>query len=131
MKALILASLLAAGSAAAQDRPAAPAPAAPAAAPAPSVSIEQAYKREYAFLEYLARHSGRVVSRAEITEHVWDENHDPMSNVLDVYLSRLRRKVDGGEATPLLHTRRGEGIILAALSGDAATEVTPPSASGP
>jgi two-component system, OmpR family, response regulator len=76
--------------------------------------------REYAFLEYLAHHAGRVVSRAEITAHVWDENHDPMSNVLDVYLSRLRRKVDDGEAAPLLHTRRGEGIVLAALGGTGA-----------
>jgi len=70
--------------------------------------------REYVFLEYLARSPGRVVSRAELTGHVWDENHDPTSNVLDVYLSRIRRKVDGDEAVPLLHTRRGAGIVLAA-----------------
>lgn len=69
--------------------------------------------REYTFLEYLARNAGRVVSRAELTAHVWDENHDPMSNVLEVYLSRIRRKVDGDEAVPLLHTRRGAGILLA------------------
>ncbi|HEU5183100.1 MAG TPA: response regulator transcription factor, partial [Gemmatimonadaceae bacterium] len=60
--------------------------------------------REYVFLNYLARNAGRVVSRAELTAHVWDENHDPMSNVLDVYLSRLRRKIDGDEAATLLHT---------------------------
>jgi DNA-binding response OmpR family regulator len=75
--------------------------------------------REYTFLEYLARNAGRVVSRAELTAHVWDENHDPMSNVLDVYLSRLRRKVDGDDAPPLLHTRRGAGIVLAASGDDA------------
>ena len=69
--------------------------------------------KEYAFLEYLARHAGRVVSRSELTAHVWDENHDPASNLLEVYLSRLRRKVDGGQAVPLLHTRRGAGIVLA------------------
>lgn len=72
--------------------------------------------KEYAVLEYLARHAGRVVSRSEITEHVWDENHDPMSNSLEVFISRLRRKVDGGEARPLLHTRRRSGYLLAALA---------------
>jgi DNA-binding response OmpR family regulator len=82
--------------------------------------------REYSILEYLARHAGRVVSRAEITAHVWDENHDPMSNVLEVYLSRLRRKVDAGAPVPLLHTLRGAGILLgapsdAALVGDDGT----------
>jgi two-component system copper resistance phosphate regulon response regulator CusR len=81
--------------------------------------------REYTFLEYLARHAGRVVSRAEITAHVWDENHDPMSNVLDVYLSRLRRRVDGGEAVPLVHTRRGAGILLAAMDAPRPGEVVP------
>jgi len=69
--------------------------------------------REYTIVEYLARHAGRVVSRAELMAHVWDENHDPMSNVLEVYLSRLRRKLDGDAAEPLLHTRRGAGVVLA------------------
>lgn len=77
--------------------------------------------REYVFLNYLARNAGRVVSRAELTAHVWDENHDPMSNVLDVYLSRLRRKIDGDEAVTLLHTRRGAGIVLEAASDSAPT----------
>ena len=66
------------------------------------------------FLEYLARNAGRVVSRAEISTHVWDDNHDPMSNLIEVYVSRLRRKVDGGEETPLVHTRRGAGYMLTA-----------------
>lgn len=70
--------------------------------------------KEYAFLEYLARNAGRVVSRAEISAHVWDDNHDPMSNLIEVYVSRLRRKVDGGEETPLVHTRRGAGYMLTA-----------------
>src|SRR5215217_2509665 len=48
--------------------------------------------KEYVMLEYLARHAGRVVGRAELSEHVWDENHDPMSNAIDVYIARLRRK---------------------------------------
>jgi two-component system copper resistance phosphate regulon response regulator CusR len=69
--------------------------------------------KEYAFLEYLARNAGRVVSRAEIAAHVWDEEHDPASNLIDVYVSRLRRKVDGGERVSLLHTRRNLGVVLA------------------
>lgn len=71
--------------------------------------------REYAMLEYLARRAGEVVSRADITAHVWDENHDPFSNALEVYVGRLRRKIDQGEAHPLLHTRRGAGYMLADL----------------
>lgn len=67
--------------------------------------------REYAFLAYLAVNAGRVVTRAEIASHVWDDNHDPAANLLDVYVSRLRRKVDAG-ARPLLHTRRGAGVLL-------------------
>jgi two-component system, OmpR family, response regulator len=73
--------------------------------------------KEYAFLEYLARNAGRIVSRGEISAHVWDDNHDPMSNLIEVYVSRLRRKVDGGEDAPLVHTRRGAGYMLAADSG--------------
>jgi two-component system copper resistance phosphate regulon response regulator CusR len=72
--------------------------------------------REYAFLEYLARHAGQIVSRAAIAAHVWDENHDPAANLIDVYVSRLRRKVDAGEA-PLIHTRRGAGVLLASDAG--------------
>lgn len=70
--------------------------------------------KEYTFLEYLARNAGRVVSRIELTAHVWDENHDPAANLIDVYVSRLRRKIDGGEQRVLLHTRRGAGVLLAA-----------------
>ena len=68
--------------------------------------------KEYAFLEYLARNAERVVSRAEISAHVWDDNHDPMSNLIEVYVSRVRRKVDGGERVALFHTRRGAGYML-------------------
>lgn len=70
--------------------------------------------REYALLEYLARHAGRVVGRAELTEHVWDANHDPASNALEVYVGRVRRKLDVAGRTPLLHTRRGAGYLLSA-----------------
>jgi len=67
---------------------------------------------EYALLEFLARHAGSVLGRAEISAHVWDENYDPFSNVIDVYVARLRRKVDLPGLVPLLHTVRGAGYAL-------------------
>ena len=70
--------------------------------------------REYALLEYLAHHAGSVVSRADIAEHVWDEHYDPLSNVIDVYIQRLRRKVDRPGEESLIRTRRGEGYQLRA-----------------
>src|SRR5229473_3596823 len=63
--------------------------------------------REYALLEYLAHHAGSVVSRADIAEHVWDEHYDPLSNVIDVYVQRLRRKVDLPGEESVIRTRRG------------------------
>jgi two-component system copper resistance phosphate regulon response regulator CusR len=69
--------------------------------------------KEFALLECLARRSGDLVNREEISEHVWDESYDPFSNLIDVYVGRLRRKVDGGHDVRLLHTRRGEGYVLA------------------
>jgi two-component system copper resistance phosphate regulon response regulator CusR len=71
--------------------------------------------KEYTLLAYLARNAGRVVGRAEISGHVWDENHDPASNAIDVCINRLRRKVDEGRS-PLIHTRRGAGYLLAMLA---------------
>jgi two-component system copper resistance phosphate regulon response regulator CusR len=68
--------------------------------------------KEYALLEYFALHQGRLLGREEIAEHVWDENFDPMSNVIDVYVRRLRKKVDEGFGHPLIHTRRGAGYIF-------------------
>jgi two-component system copper resistance phosphate regulon response regulator CusR len=68
--------------------------------------------KEYALLEFMARNAGRVVGRAEIAEHVWDEEFDPFSNLIEVYINRLRRKIDMPPAKPLLHTRRGSGYIL-------------------
>jgi two-component system copper resistance phosphate regulon response regulator CusR len=70
--------------------------------------------KEYALLEYLAHRAGDVVSRADIAEHVWDEHYDPLSNVVDVYVQRLRRKLDRPGAESLIRTRRGEGYQLAA-----------------
>src|SRR5215470_6925844 len=72
--------------------------------------------KEYALLEYLVRNVNRVVGRAEIAEHVWDEEFDPFSNLIEVYVNRVRRKVDSGSANPLLHTRRGAGYVLSAGS---------------
>lgn len=68
--------------------------------------------KEYALLDFLARHTGEVVGRAQISEHVWDEHFDPFSNLIEVYIQRLRRKIDGGHATKLLRTLRGEGYML-------------------
>jgi DNA-binding response OmpR family regulator len=70
--------------------------------------------REYAFLLHLARNAGRVVSRAELMAHVWDDTHGSYSNIIDVYASRLRRKIDGGERVPLFTTLRGTGFVLEA-----------------
>jgi DNA-binding response OmpR family regulator len=68
--------------------------------------------KEYALLEYLVRRAGDVVSRIDIAEHVWDEHYDPLSNVVDVYIQRLRRKLDGDRAESFIRTRRGEGYQL-------------------
>lgn len=72
--------------------------------------------KEYALLEYLARNAGKVVGRAEISEHVWDESFDPFSKLIEVYINRLRRKVDEPFGVPLIHTRRGAGYVLRAES---------------
>ena len=76
-------------------------------------SIELTTK-EFAVLEVLMRHAGEVLTREHISEHAWDENYDPASNVIDVYIGRLRRKIDGDGETPLLHTIRGAGYRLGA-----------------
>jgi two-component system, OmpR family, copper resistance phosphate regulon response regulator CusR len=76
--------------------------------------------KEYALLEFLARNAGRVVGRAEIAEHVWDESFDPFSNLIEVYVNRIRRKIDSNSTKPLLHTRRGAGYFFG-LSGESQT----------
>ena len=68
--------------------------------------------KEYALLEYFVRRAGDVVSRGDIAEHVWDEHYDPLSNVVDVYVQRLRRKLDRVGSDSLIRTRRGEGYQL-------------------
>jgi two-component system copper resistance phosphate regulon response regulator CusR len=70
--------------------------------------------KEYALLEYLARREGEVVGRADIAEHVWDDSFDPLSNLIEVYIQRLRRKVDDGASMKLIQTRRGAGYSLSA-----------------
>jgi DNA-binding response OmpR family regulator len=68
--------------------------------------------KEYALVEFLARHAGELVRRAAIAEHVWDESFDPCSNLIEVYVNRLRRKIDADSKAPLLHTRRGAGYVF-------------------
>lgn len=70
--------------------------------------------KEYALLEFLVLNQGRVVGREQIAQHVWDEHFDPFSNVIDVYIKRLRSKLDTHIAKRLIHTRRGEGYLLTA-----------------
>ncbi|MGC1618957.1 MAG: response regulator transcription factor [Candidatus Acidiferrum sp.] len=87
--------------------------------------------KEYALLEYLVRNAGRVVSRAEIAEHVWDESFDPFSNLIEVYINRLRRKIDPDSHSGLLQTRRGAGYILKSdEDGEARARAQPASAQG-
>ncbi|MHB1263977.1 MAG: response regulator transcription factor [Gemmatimonadaceae bacterium] len=68
--------------------------------------------KEFAVLETFLRHPGDVLTREHISEHAWDENYDPFSNVIDVYVARLRKKIDGPGEEPLLHTIRGAGYRL-------------------
>src|ERR1700689_631721 len=77
--------------------------------------------KEYALVEFLARHAGQVVGRAAIAEHVWDETFDPFSNLIEVYVNRLRRKIDADSKVPLLHTRRGAGYLFGAVGENVRT----------
>src|SRR5262249_36642832 len=67
---------------------------------------------EYALLEFLPGRPGAISGRAQISAAVWDEHYDPFSNIIDVYISRLRRKIDRPGLTPILHTVRGAGYTL-------------------
>lgn len=69
--------------------------------------------REYNILEYLARHAGQVVTRTMMLEKIWNYHFDPGSNVVDVHIGRLRRKLEDGFDSPILHTVRGAGYRLA------------------
>ena len=70
--------------------------------------------REFRLLEHLLRHAGQVVTRTMLLEAVWDYHFDPQTNVIDVHVSRLRRKVDRGFGPPLIHTVRGAGYVIRA-----------------
>ena len=70
--------------------------------------------REFQVLEYLVRNAEQVVPRAMLLQHVWDLHFDPTTNILDVYVGRVRRKVDGAQAYPLIHTVRGVGFCVRA-----------------
>jgi DNA-binding response OmpR family regulator len=68
--------------------------------------------KEYALLEYLMRHAGRVLTRPMIAEHVWDHDFDTFTNVIDVYVNYLRNKIDRGQERKLIQTVRGSGYTL-------------------
>jgi len=70
--------------------------------------------KEYTVLEYLMRHAGKVMSRTLITEYAWDYHFDPGTNIVDVVINRLRKKVDSGHAQKLVHTVRGVGYVVKA-----------------
>ncbi len=70
--------------------------------------------REFQLLEYLVRNRDRIVPRAMLLEHVWDVHFDTMTNIIDVYVGRVRRKVDAAQAYPLIHTVRGVGYCVRA-----------------
>jgi DNA-binding response OmpR family regulator len=70
--------------------------------------------KEYTVLEYLMRHAGRVMSRTLITEYAWDYHFDPGTNIVDVVINRLRKKVDSGHVQKLVHTVRGVGYVVKA-----------------
>ena len=75
--------------------------------------------KEYSLLELFMLHPGQVLGRAKIAEHVWDEDFDPFSNLIDVYVNRLRKKIDRGSEPSLIQTRRSEGYILAPVATEA------------
>jgi len=68
--------------------------------------------REFALLEYMIRNKGRVLSRAQITEHVWSYEYEGASNMIDVYIRSIRRKIDEGRSPKLIHTVRYAGYVL-------------------
>ncbi|HXE59136.1 MAG TPA: response regulator transcription factor [Gemmatimonadaceae bacterium] len=84
-------------------------------------------QKEYALLEYLMRNMGRTVSRQMISEHVWRQQVDPLTNVVDVYINYLRKKLEEDRDHPLIHTVRGSGYVLRDDAAPAVrTEATPP-----
>ena len=75
--------------------------------------------KEFAVLEVLMRRPGAVLTREHISEHAWDQNYDPFNNVIDVYIGRLRRKIDGPGEAPIVETVRGAGYRLIVTRGTA------------
>jgi len=69
-------------------------------------------QKEYALLEYLVQHAGMPVTREQISQHVWKQEFDPTTNIVDVYINYLRKKIDQDEERPLVHTVRGVGYML-------------------
>src|SRR6185295_2387646 len=69
-------------------------------------------QKEYALLEYLMRHAGIPVTREQISEQVWKQPFDPTTNIVDVYINYLRKKLESDGASPLVHTVRGVGYVL-------------------
>jgi mono/diheme cytochrome c family protein len=72
--------------------------------------------REFRLLEYLARHAGEVITRSLLLQHVWGLHFDPATNLIDVYVGRLRRKIDSEQASPIIHTVRGVGFCIRAVA---------------
>src|SRR5215469_4705213 len=70
--------------------------------------------REFKLLAYLARNAGQVISRGMLLQEIWDLHFDPTTNIIDVYVGRIRRKIDSSQAYPLIHTIRGVGFCLRA-----------------
>ncbi|HWE62770.1 MAG TPA: response regulator transcription factor [Chloroflexota bacterium] len=81
--------------------------------------------KEYAMLEYFMRNPDQVLTRTIISEHVWDDEFDSLSNIIDVYIRRLRRKIDEGYQPRLLHTIRGSGYMLGIMPEDSAAVAAP------
>jgi DNA-binding response OmpR family regulator len=73
--------------------------------------------KEFALLEYFLNHKDQVVTRTELTEHVWDDSFDSLGNVVDVAIHRLRKKIDGERGARLLHTLKGVGYVLKSQRG--------------
>jgi two-component system, OmpR family, copper resistance phosphate regulon response regulator CusR len=84
--------------------------------------------KEYGVLEYLARNTGRIVTREEISEHVWNQDFDPFSNLIEVYINRLRRHIEKVSDSRLIQTVRGAGYMLDAVGTD--NSCSTPSARG-
>ncbi len=86
--------------------------------------------KEYSVLEFLARNSGRIVTREEISEHVWNQDFDPFSNLIEVYINRLRRHIEKVSGPKLIQTVRGSGYILDAQPADHEDACSTPSGRG-